>query len=220
MSKDPSGTNNRTHYTCEQNELAIRMTPAARDIPLSMNHFNMPPSASLEDLIARIALKDRAAFRQLYELTSAKLFGICLRILMSRGDAEDALQETYVKVWHNAAKFAQGQAKPISWLAAIARNQAIDKLRKRKPYSETLEAADDVIDEAPLPEACVAAHQEAQRLGFCIGELDPSHAQAIRQTYLNGWSYKDAAEELNVPLNTVKTWVRRSLLKLRTCLNQ
>ncbi len=106
----------------------------------------------IENLITRAGLGDRLAFRSLYSATSAKLFGVCLRVLKNRTDAEDVLQETYIKIWHNAAKYQVSGYSPITWLVTIARNQAIDRLRSRKPETGELEEADDIADLSATPE--------------------------------------------------------------------
>ena len=180
----------------------------------------MSSREEIENLISRVALGNRDAFGELYNLTSAKLFGICLRILNDRGEAEEALQETYVKVWRSAAKFATGTASPISWLAAIARNAAIDRYRKKKPEAADVSEAELIADEAPSPEANAILTDDMQNLDVCMAELDERHADAIRNVYLSGWTYNEAADELDVPLNTVKTWIRRGLISLRECLNR
>jgi len=180
----------------------------------------MERAAEIEGLIARVALRDRAAFRQLYDQTSAKLFGVCLRILNNRNDAEDALQEVYVKIWNKADRFARGRASGIAWLCAVARNQAIDRYRSRKPLSEDIMQREDITDDTPSPEASAVTNDDTRRLNTCLQELDKKHAAAVKRTYLSGWSYQDAADELGIPLNTAKTWIRRSLLALRDCLNR
>lgn len=180
----------------------------------------MSTREEIENYIAQTALGNRDAFSQLYKSTSAKLFGICLRILNDRGEAEEALQETYVKVWRSAGKFASGNASPISWLAAIARNAAIDRYRKKKPDTAEIDEAEVIADEAPSPEASAILSDDMQNLDVCMSELDDKHSLAIRNVYLGGWAYSEAAEELDVPLNTVKTWIRRGLISLRECLNR
>lgn len=180
----------------------------------------MSSREQIEIHISQVALGNRQAFSDLYDATSAKLFGICLRILNDRSEAEEALQETYVKVWRSADKFASGKASPISWLAAIARNSAIDRYRKKKPDTAELVEAEVVADEAPSPESNAIMSDDMDNLDRCMGELDERHASAIRNVYLGGWSYNDAATELDIPLNTVKTWIRRGLISLRECLNR
>ena len=180
----------------------------------------MNSSSDLADMLAQVALGSRSDFQRLYQRTSAKLFGVCLRILNDRADAEEALQETYVKVWRSADRFASGRASPISWLAAIARNTAIDRYRARRPETAEIEEAEAVVDETASPEDVAALSGEVERLEACMSELDVKHAEAIRKVYLGGWTYAEAAEKLEVPLNTVKTWIRRSLMSLRDCLSR
>jgi RNA polymerase sigma-70 factor, ECF subfamily len=173
----------------------------------------------LSDLIARVGLQDRRAFRALYQATSAKLFGVALRVLKNRADAEDVLQETYVKIWHNAAKYSVSGYSPITWLVAIARNQAIDRLRMRKPDALELGEAEDVADQSATPEQHALAGGEQARLQACLDKLSPGRAEAVRAAYMEGYSYQELADRLNQPLNTVRTWLRRSLLSLRDCLS-
>ena len=174
----------------------------------------------LEKWIARSALGSRSDFELLYNATSAKLFGICLRILNNRSEAEEALQETYIKIWNSSSKFTAGQASPISWLAAIARNSSIDHYRRKKPESGDISEAEMMADEAPSPEAHALLADDVGRLKVCMAELNEQHADALKNVYLSGWTYVEAAEKLDVPLNTVKTWIRRSLISLRDCLNR
>lgn len=180
----------------------------------------MSSRTELENWIARSALGSRSDFELLYNATSAKLFGICLRILNNRSEAEEALQETYIKIWNSSSKFTAGQASPISWLAAIARNSAIDYYRRKKPNTSELEEAEVIEDDAPSPEDNVLLSDDVGRLHECMTELDERHASALKNVYLGGWTYNEAAEELDIPLNTVKTWIRRGLISLRDCLNR
>lgn len=178
-------------------------------------------SNDIEGLINRVAIGDRAAFISLYKMTSPKLMGICLRILNNRGDAEDAIQEIYIKVWQRSRTFAAGSSNASAWLATIARNHAIDLIRARKPVPDDLEAAYDVADETmPSPEAQVGIKDEGRRIDKCLAELDPIHAGAVRRAYVEGLSYLELSEQMKVPLNTVRTWLRRSLLKLRECMQR
>lgn len=176
------------------------------------------PSADIADLISRCALKDRAAFRTLYERTSAKLFGVVLRILKDRSEAEEAIQEVYVKIWQRADRFIPGNTSPISWLVAVARNHALDILRARRPVSDDIDVALEVADDAPSPERATEARQEKARIDQCLGTLDPDRANAVRGAYLDGMSYEELAQRYTVPLNTMRTWLRRSLIRLRECL--
>jgi RNA polymerase sigma-70 factor, ECF subfamily len=180
----------------------------------------MTAQTDLEDLLARIVLKDRAAFRALFSATSAKLFGICLRVLNDRAEAEDALQEVFVKIWNRADRYKVTGHSPMTWLITIARNHAIDRLRARKGGGDTAEPDLVIADPAPGPEAQAIAAGEARRIADCLGELDQSRAAAVRGAYLEGDSYADLAARFDVPLNTMRTWLRRSLLTLKDCLSR
>lgn len=180
----------------------------------------MATREEIEALLARIALNDRKAFSALYAATSAKLFGVALRILRERAEAEEALQEVYIRVWHKAGLYQANGLSPMTWLITVTRNLCIDRLRRRR-RDET--AADDtqalqVPDPAPGPEAQAVAADERARIEACLGELEADRAGAVRGAYLEGLSYAELAERHAVPLNTMRTWLRRSLLKLRECL--
>ncbi|MGN6551416.1 MAG: sigma-70 family RNA polymerase sigma factor [Pararhizobium sp.] len=171
-------------------------------------------------LIARVVLKDRQAFHALYAATSPKLFGICLRILKDREEAKEALQEVYVKIWQRSHRFATGHASPTPWLAAIARNHAIDVLRARRPSASDIDEAYDLADAAPDPERRAMLAGEGRRIETCMEELDANRASAVRSAYVEGLSYQELAEQHGVPLNTMRTWLRRSLIRLRECLER
>jgi RNA polymerase sigma-70 factor (ECF subfamily) len=170
-------------------------------------------------LIGRVALRDRGAFRDLYARTSAKLFGVCLRILRDRTDAEEALQEVYVKVWQRADRYVQSGYSPISWLVAVARNHCLDILRARKPAGEDIDLALDIADSGPDPEQSAVQGSERARIEGCLGQLEVDRADAVRGAYLDGFSYEELAARHSVPLNTMRTWLRRSLMKLKECLS-
>ncbi len=175
-------------------------------------------SPEIADLIARTALRDRQAFRELYRRTSAKLFGVTLRILKDRAEAEEALQEVYVKIWRRADRYVQGGYSPISWLVAVARNHALDVLRARKPRNDDLEAAYDIADTAPDPERAAVDGDERGRIESCLEQLETDKADCVRGAYLDGYTYDELAQRHGVPLNTMRTWLRRSLIRLRECL--
>ncbi|MBF9034529.1 sigma-70 family RNA polymerase sigma factor [Rhodobacterales bacterium HKCCE2091] len=181
----------------------------------------MATRAEIETWLAQVTLGDRAAFASLYDATSAKLYAVTLRILNDRDAAEDALQEVYVKIWHKAGQYSVNGLSPMTWLIAVARNHAIDRLRARKAAgSRPLDEADAVADAGPGPEALAVASGERAALAACLGELEADKAQMVRRCYLDGWTYRDLAETADVPLNTVRTWLRRSLMKLRECLSR
>lgn len=176
-------------------------------------------AADLADELARTALGDRAAFALIYRHTSAKLFGVTLRILKDRGEAEEALQEVYVKVWQRADRFRPDVASPISWLVAIARNHCLDKLRARRPQSDGIDVALEVPDDAPDPEQAAIGSGERARIDDCLGKLETDRAEAVKGAYLDGYAYQELADRFGVPLNTMRTWLRRSLIKLKDCLS-
>ena len=177
-----------------------------------------PPDIS--KLIVRTSMKDRVAFDLLYRQTSAKLFGVCLRVLNDRADAEEALQEVFVKIWTKADRFAASDLSPVSWLVAIARNHSIDRIRARPRPAMDIDAALDIADPAPGPETIAVAAGENERIHHCLDELEKDRAAAVRGAYLTGESYAELAERHGVPLNTMRTWLRRSLMKLRECLER
>jgi RNA polymerase sigma factor (sigma-70 family) len=187
------------------------------------------PAAPLSPTAARDALSadlartgdgDRAAFRSVYLATSAKLFGVALRILGEREAAEEVLQDVYVTVWRKADRFDPARASPITWLAAIARNKAIDKLRARGDAGRNrpIEEAEHAPDLAPPADVGLEKSQDHARLEHCLGELEPKHAAAIRTAFFEGQTYEALAARDGVPLGTMKSWIRRSLAKLKACL--
>lgn len=181
----------------------------------------MAADADLPDLLARIALQDRDAFRRLYQIVSPKLFGICLRLLKDRADAEDALQEIFVKIWYRADRFTGSSNSAGPWLNAIARNHALDQLRRRKSGSEALEGEAELLaDTRDDPETEAVIKAEGRRIDSCLQELDSDRAGAVRAAYVDGLSYMELADHYGVPLNTMRTWLRRSLLKLRECMDR
>lgn len=180
------------------------------------------PAPSAEDalgpLILRCAAQDRAAFRALYGAAAAKLLGVLFRILGDRAEAEDALQEVFTRVWTKAHRYDPARGGGLAWLVTLARNHAIDRLRARPPRSEDEAPLDSIADAAPRAETRLMAKAELQRMTDCFATLDPDRADALRGAYLRGLSYTELAARFDVPLNTMRTWLRRSLLKLRECL--
>jgi RNA polymerase sigma factor (sigma-70 family) len=175
----------------------------------------------LAEALTRTGRGDRQAFQTVYDATSAKLLGVCMRILADRQMAEDVLQDTYLTVWRKAETFDPAKASPITWLATIARNRSIDRLRaanlrKTKPVEEAYELADD----APLASDLLEAGQDVARLHGCLQELEDKTGRAIRTAFLEGVTYDALATRENVPLGTMKSWIRRGLMRLRSCLEQ
>lgn len=181
----------------------------------------MTKIAEIENYIAACALGDRTAFSSLYAATSAKLFGVCLRVLGDRAEAEDALQDAFVKIWRNADRYQVNGLSPMTWLIAIARNLSIDRLRARRvKQGAGLDEAEDLASAAPGPEALVIAASERGQILACMAELDSDRSDAVRRAYLEGETYQELASRYDVPLNTIRTWLRRSLIKLKECLSR
>lgn len=171
--------------------------------------------------MARVAAGERAALRELYDATRSKLFGLVVRILSDREDGEEVLQEVYLTVWRRAGAFDPSRASASAWLTAVARNRAIDRLRARPPRAEgSTEEAEAAPDPAPAAEEAVQRSQEARRLHGCLDALRPEEAGAIRTAFLEGVTYELLARRTGKPLGTVKSQVRRGLLKLRECLDR
>ena len=177
-------------------------------------------SRELAPLLSGIAAGDRSALSTLYQRTSAKLFGICTRLLPSEADAQDVLQDVYLTVWRKANLYDANKASPITWLAVMARNKAIDRLRARQPGIDDLDAAADVADESPSALEVIEQGQEHDRLAKCLDELEPNHGAMIRAAFLDGATYAELAERESVPLGTMKSWIRRGLQRLRGCLER
>jgi RNA polymerase sigma factor (sigma-70 family) len=172
--------------------------------------------------LRRVAAGDQAALRLVYDETAAKLFGVCLRILNDRSEAEDVLQEVYLNIWRKAAGFDEGRASPISWLVAIARNRAIDRVRSAAVarLSAPIEEAAELPDPSPLAAEAVETAQENRKLHSCLEQLETRQQAAIRAAYIEGLTYEELAQRTNVPLGTMKSWIRRGLAKLKACLER
>ncbi|MDB5725021.1 MAG: polymerase subunit sigma [Novosphingobium sp.] len=177
--------------------------------------------AALTEALVAAGEQDRAAFQRVYQLTSAKLFGICVRICGDRTAAEDVLHEVYLTIWKRASGYEPGRASPITWLATIARNRAIDW--RRSPANRDflpLGEAPDVADDAPSAVDGLLEQQAERALHLCLEALDANQRDAIRSAFFGGLSYADLAACKVVPLGTMKSWVRRGLLRLKECLHE
>lgn len=175
-------------------------------------------AVEIERLLGRCALGDRGAFGQLYTQAAPKLFGVSLRILANRGDAEEATQEAFVRIWQNAGRFQSGRGSGPGWIVAIARNVAIDRVRARRMPTRDIADIVDLADSGPTPEASAEAADDRRRIEACLDQLPADRAQAVRAAYVEGHSYEDLARRFGIPLNTMRTWLRRALIALRKCL--
>ena len=177
--------------------------------------------AKRRELVASaVAGGDRDALRAVYDRTSAKLFGVCLRILGSREEAEDVLQDVYLTVWNKAHSFDPTRASPITWLATIARNRSIDRRRAAGPriLDRPVDEAVDIADTAPDALASLETSDEARRLRDCLGTLEAPAREAIVSAFFGGQTYDELAAERGLPLGTVKSTIRRGLMRLKGCL--
>ncbi len=168
--------------------------------------------------------KDAKAFRQLYTATSSKLFGFALRILHKQELAEEALQEGFVAIWNNAATYQSHLAAPMTWMATIVRNKAFDVLRRSDDTVEIDaeqfdgEVMNALRDPQATPIESLQMSGDAKALAFCMSALEGLHRQVVALAYFHDLSHSEVAQQMSLPIGTVKTWIRRSLERLRTCL--
>ena len=185
-------------------------------------------SRELSALLARAAIGDREAFARLYDRTSPHLFAVVLRINRDRAQAEDVLQEVYVNVWRAAQSFDAAQSQPLTWLTSIARNRAIDSLRRKHAEPSVRPAAptddeehdvyDDLADTAPGPLALLGQASDARALSHCMAALSGPQRQSVALAFYDGLTHAEVAAQMRQPLGTVKSWVRRALQVLKSCL--
>ncbi|OWW20955.1 RNA polymerase subunit sigma [Noviherbaspirillum denitrificans] len=183
-------------------------------------------NARLKSLLAATAGKDMSAFRTLYDATSAKLFAFALRILVKRELAEEVLQESFVNIWNNASSYQSGLAAPMTWMTTIVRNKAFDLLRR---LDDDVEIDADTFDKevmealeshSPTPIEALKMSGDAQALARCLSRLEGLHRQAIALAFYHDLSHSEVAGRMQLPIGTVKTWIRRGLEKLRLCLSK
>ena len=174
------------------------------------------------DLLLDVAQGDRAAFERLYRLASSRLFAICLRLLPDRAEAEDVLQDVFTAIWHKAEQFDPGRASAMAWMAMIARNRCIDRLRSpgHAVRRTAIELGDELPDDGATPADEAVASNERERLQDCLERLDERRRGLIRTAFFEGVTYEELATRSGAPLGSVKSWIRRGLLQLRTCLEQ
>jgi len=189
-----------------------------------------PAQAQLAHWLARVALGDRAAFRCLYDAVGGRLLGVILRIHRDRAQAEDLLQEVFVKIWGAAASYDAQRAQPMTWLMAIARNRSIDSLRRRQvePVWVSTPGSDDGRDElldslpsdTPGPQDLLERALQDGAVRACLGGLRSEQQQSLALAFYDGLTHTEMALHLGQPLGTVKSWLRRGLQALRGCLER
>lgn len=195
-------------------------TPAAGTAPGTA----ADPDAELRALIERVAQRDEAALRTLYERTSPRLFGLAMRVLRQRDTAEDVLQESFLTVWRVAVDYRASLSPPLAWLGLIVRSRALDALRKRasartgvtQEYDDAMEQGTEGEGTSPMDAA--DASQQARALHQCLLRLEQRQREVVSLAYLRDLSHSELAQQLAIPLGTVKTWIRRGLEQLRACM--
>ena len=196
------------------------MTTEHRPMAEPLEHSGQTPEG-LSQLLGLVAKGDRNAFSQLYSDTSRKLFGVLLHLLRRQDWAEDHLHDTYVKIWQRAASFQPQTASAMTWMISIARNSALDEIRRRRLYeSHDEDAVAGSVDPESNPRLEVERTQQWQRLDGCLQSLGDPQAAMIKQAYLDGTSRKQLASQFQRPENTVKTWLHRGLSQLKDCMGE
>lgn len=177
-------------------------------------------AVDLDDLLARCGLKDRQAFALLYDNTSAKLFAVVLRILKQQSLAEETLQDVYLKIWQRAGDYRSGRVQAMTWLISIARNRAIDVLRSQGRHQavDNPDNLDHLTDDAPGPQQQAMRSRQQEELDRCMEQLPPPRRQCLQLAYCEGYTHDELSTRLKTPVGTIKSWIRRSLLAVRDCL--
>ncbi len=202
------------------------------DTPQETAAVTLPHNASMSDqpdntliaLLDRIAQRDEAALKGLYDLVSSKLYGLSLRVVNKHEWAEDVLQETFLQIWRSAGDYRASLSPPMAWLGLIVRSRSLDFLRRRT--AERAHLTDEIDDamadtmegNSPNPMDVSLASQQAWALHQCLGKLENRQREVVSLAYLRDLSHSELAEQLKLPLGTVKTWIRRGLEQLRTCM--
>ncbi len=185
---------------------------------------SLTPDTQLIALLERIAQKDEAALRALYDLTGSKLYGLALRVVSSRDHAEDVLQEAFLNIWRIAGDYRASLSPPMAWMGVIVRSRALDFLRRRaSERADVTQELDDALSDslagdAANPMDTAQASELACALPECLRKLDARQREVVSLAYLRDLSHGELASQLKLPLGTVKTWIRRGLAQLRSCM--
>ncbi len=176
-------------------------------------------------LLDRIAKKDDAAVKVLYDQCASKLYGLALRVVSNPELAEEVLQEAFMTVWRSAGDYRASLSPPMAWLGLIVRSRGLDLLRRRTADRASMtQSFDDALndtlaDEAPTPMDTVLASEQARALHQCLTRLDQKQREVVSLAYVRDLSHSELAQQLRLPLGTVKTWLRRGLDQLRLCMS-
>ena len=190
----------------------------------STSAYSLNPDAELMELLDRVANRDALALKALYEQTSSKLYGLAVRVVGNREWAEDVLQEAFLNIWRAAEDYRAHLSPPMAWMGLIVRSRALDFLRRRNSDRAHLTQEFDEVLEATLegasanPMDTTLASQQAWALHQCLTRLEIQQREVVSLAYLRDLSHSELAQQLRLPLGTVKTWIRRGLEQLRTCM--
>jgi RNA polymerase sigma-70 factor, ECF subfamily len=186
----------------------------------------MPAPIDLHQLLARIALRDRAALRRLYDAVSPPLFGVAIRIVNRRDRAEEVLQDAFINIWNKAAGYNSATSQPMTWMTAIVRNRALDELRREtRNVAQSLDGekngtANDIEDHRPNPLELLERAADSLRIRGCLDAIDGPQRQCLALAYYHGLSHSELARHMGSPIGTVKVWLRRGLQKMKRCLER
>ncbi|MBC7597622.1 MAG: sigma-70 family RNA polymerase sigma factor [Polaromonas sp.] len=184
------------------------------------------PDTQLIALIDRVALADESALKELYEMTSSKLYGVAVRVVSNKGWAEDVLQEAFINIWRIAGDYKASLSPPMAWMCLIVRSRGLDFLRRRRSdRADAVQELDDVLSDtlegdSANPMDTALAGEQAWALHQCLSKLDNKQREVVSLAYLRDLSHGELAEQLKLPLGTVKTWIRRGLEQLRGCMSR
>ena len=184
------------------------------------------PDSQLIALLDSIALADESALKELYALTSSKLYGVAVRVVTNREWAEDVLQEAYLNIWKVAGSYKASLSPPMAWMGLLVRSRGLDFLRRRaSDRADRVQELDDVISDtvagdSPNPMDTTQASEQAWALHQCLSQLENKQREVVSLAYLRDLSHSELAEQLKLPLGTVKTWIRRGLEQLRGCMGK
>lgn len=184
------------------------------------------PDSQLIALLDRVALSDASALRELYDLTSSKLYGVAVRVVTNREWAEDVLQEAFLNIWRIAGDYKASLSPPMAWMGLVVRSRGLDFLRRRtSERADVMKELDDVISDtvagdSPNPMDTTQASEQAWALHQCLSQLENKQREVVSLAYLRDLSHSELAEQLRLPLGTVKTWIRRGLEQLRGCMGK
>ncbi|MEO7160481.1 MAG: sigma-70 family RNA polymerase sigma factor [Polaromonas sp.] len=184
------------------------------------------PDSQLIALLDRVALADESALKELYALTSSKLYGVAVRVVSNREWAEDVLQEAYLNIWKIAGDYKATLSPPMAWMGLLVRSRGLDFLRRRaSDRADRMQQLDEMISDtvagdSPNPMDTTQASEQAWALHQCLSQLENRQREVVSLAYLRDLSHSELAEQLKLPLGTVKTWIRRGLEQLRGCMGK